>query len=229
MLLSGGSDRKRRLFSCAAAAYVGTGSPDCERRRYGLESVQLCAELGEPLERCPELYANRSPLAGTVLRSPRQGAVPYALVGQLVNTSTTICLIEAMGVFNEVVAEHPGIVVEFAVEAGRWVEYDDLFTRTLWTEETESGRYRDGHVASLLRDIFGNPFHPTAFDPTWRTDTVRSLAQQMYESCDFSALPILADALQDAGCDSADILDHCRGAGPHVRGCWVVDLVLGKE
>jgi hypothetical protein len=46
---------------------------------------------------------------------------------------------------------------------------------------------------------------------------------------DFSAMPILADALQDAACDSADILDHCRGSGPHVRGCWVVDLVLGKE
>ena len=50
----------------------------------------------------------------------------------------------------------------------------------------------------------------------------------MYASRDFSPMPILADALQDAGCDSADILDHCRGSGPHVRGCWVVDLVLGK-
>jgi hypothetical protein len=51
----------------------------------------------------------------------------------------------------------------------------------------------------------------------------------MYEARDFGALPILADALQDAGCDSADVLDHCRGPGPHVRGCWVVDRVLGKE
>ena len=56
-----------------------------------------------------------------------------------------------------------------------------------------------------------------------------TLARQMYESLDFGAMPILADALQDAGCDSADILNHCRGPGPHVRGCWVVDLVLGKE
>jgi hypothetical protein len=51
----------------------------------------------------------------------------------------------------------------------------------------------------------------------------------MYDSREFSAMPILADALQDAGCDSHDILDHCRGPGPHVRGCWVVDLVLAKE
>jgi hypothetical protein len=51
----------------------------------------------------------------------------------------------------------------------------------------------------------------------------------MYESRDFGAMPILVDALQEAGCESEDILAHCRGPGPHVRGCWVVDLVLGKE
>ncbi|HEY1189881.1 MAG TPA: hypothetical protein VGE74_19685 [Gemmata sp.] len=84
-------------------------------------------------------------------------------------------------------------------------------------------------AVALLRDIFGNPFRPVAFAPDWRTDTARALAAQMYDARDFSAAPILADALQDAGCDSADILDHCRGPGPHVRGCWVVDLVLGKE
>ena len=84
-------------------------------------------------------------------------------------------------------------------------------------------------TAVVVRDIFGNPFRPVTFLPEWHTDTVLALARQMYESRDFSAMPILADALQDAGCDSADVLDHCRGPGPHVRGCWVVDLVLGKE
>ncbi len=68
-----------------------------------------------------------------------------------------------------------------------------------------------------------------AFSPGWRTDTVLSLAKHTHESRDFDAMPILADALQDAGCDSADILNHCRGPGPHVRGCWVIDLVLGNE
>jgi hypothetical protein len=91
--------------------------------------------------------------------------------------------------------------------------------------EAETARQCD-----LLRDIFGSPFHkPPEFNKAWRTDTAVSLARQMYDSRDFSALPILADALQDAGCDSADVLSHCRGPGPHVRGCWVVDLVLGKE
>jgi hypothetical protein len=83
--------------------------------------------------------------------------------------------------------------------------------------------------AELVRDVFGNPFRPVIFSPSWRTDTALTLARQMYEARDFSAMPILADALQDAGCDSEDILNHCRGPGPHVRGCWVVDLVLDKQ
>jgi hypothetical protein len=81
---------------------------------------------------------------------------------------------------------------------------------------------------AALRCIFGNPFRPVAFSPEWRTHTVVALARQVYESRDFGAMPILADALQEAGCDSEDILDHCRAEGHHVRGCWVVDLVLGK-
>ena len=80
-----------------------------------------------------------------------------------------------------------------------------------------------------LRDIFGNPFRPVTFSLSWRTDTAVALARQMYESREFGAMPILADALQDAGCTEPAILDHCRASGEHVRGCWVVDLVLGKE
>ena len=89
-------------------------------------------------------------------------------------------------------------------------------------------RARARNVA-LLRDILGNPFRTVNFSPEWRTDTVLALVAQMYDSRDFGAMPILADALQDAGCESDDILNHCRGDGPHVRGCWVVDRVVGKE
>jgi hypothetical protein len=81
----------------------------------------------------------------------------------------------------------------------------------------------------LLRDIFGNPFRPVPFDPRWRTTDALGLARGICEDRAFDRLPLLADALMDAGCDSAALLDHCRGPGPHVRGCWVVDLVLGKE
>jgi hypothetical protein len=84
-------------------------------------------------------------------------------------------------------------------------------------------------TAHLLRCIFANPFRAVLFDPVWRTDTVLGFARVMCETHDFSAMPILADALQDAGCDSDDILHHCRGPGPHVRGCWVVDQILGKS
>jgi hypothetical protein len=83
----------------------------------------------------------------------------------------------------------------------------------------------------LLREIFGNPFRPVVVDPRWLTSTVLGVARGIddpHEDRAFDRLPILADALEDAGCDDADILTHCRGDGPHVRGCWVVDLILGK-
>jgi hypothetical protein len=81
-----------------------------------------------------------------------------------------------------------------------------------------------------FRDIVGNPFRPVTFDPSWRTSTAHALAQGIYADRAFDRLPILADALQDAGCENADILTHCRDLQfAHVRGCWVVDLVLGKN
>jgi hypothetical protein len=102
--------------------------------------------------------------------------------------------------------------------------------KTTWTPNTEHIPEEGMDNADLIRELFGNPFRPAAFDPAWRTDTAVSLARQMYESRDFGAMPILADALQDAGCDSEDLLSHCRDTSlTHIRGCWVVDLVLGKE
>jgi hypothetical protein len=86
-----------------------------------------------------------------------------------------------------------------------------------------------------LREIFGNPFRPVAVDPLCRTAPVLSLAAAAYDqrqlpdgTLDLARLAILADALEDAGCTERSILDHLRGAGPHVRGCWPVDLVLAK-
>ena len=85
-------------------------------------------------------------------------------------------------------------------------------------------------LCGVVRDVLGNPFRPVKFDKAWRTSTAVSLAKQMYKSGEFSAMPILADALQDAGCDNDDILTHCRDAKQlHVRGCWVVDGVLDKK
>jgi hypothetical protein len=85
----------------------------------------------------------------------------------------------------------------------------------------------------LMRDIAGPfPFRPVTVDQSWlrRNDgTVVKLAQAIYEERAFDRLPILADAVMDAGCNNDDILSHCRSEGPHVRGCWVVDLLLGQE
>jgi hypothetical protein len=80
----------------------------------------------------------------------------------------------------------------------------------------------------LLREIFGNPFQPVALDPTWLTPTVKALARAIYEEHNFTDLPVLADALEEAGCISQDILSHLRGPGEHTRGCWAVDIILGK-
>jgi hypothetical protein len=80
--------------------------------------------------------------------------------------------------------------------------------------------------AGLMRCVFRSTLEPVTFPAAWRTDTAVAIAEQMRQLRDYSALPILADALQEVGCDDERILSHCRCDGPHVRGCWVVDLVL---
>lgn len=95
-------------------------------------------------------------------------------------------------------------------------------------DKADFQRELDGQVP-LLQDIFGNPFRPIALDLSWVTSTVQRLAAAIYEERAFDRMPILGDALEEAGCTNADILNHCRKPGEHVRGCWVVDLLLAKE
>lgn len=83
--------------------------------------------------------------------------------------------------------------------------------------------------SDLIRDIFGNPFRPAKLDVSRLTPVVIKLAQAMYDERDFDRMLQLADALEQRGCSDEMILNHCRAPGPHVRGCWVVDLVLGKK
>lgn len=82
--------------------------------------------------------------------------------------------------------------------------------------------------AAIVREVVGNPFCRVILDRRWQSETAVTLAAGIYVEKAFDRLPILADALEEAGCDDADILSHCRNPGPHVRGCWVVDLILGK-
>jgi hypothetical protein len=83
--------------------------------------------------------------------------------------------------------------------------------------------------ANLVRCLFGGPTGPVKMSLSWRTDTVMALARQIHESREFGAMPILADALQDAGCESESILTHCREAKVHVRGCFVLDSLLRER
>jgi hypothetical protein len=103
---------------------------------------------------------------------------------------------------------------------GRWT--DDRYEVMLRAEEKAQ--------ADLLRCIVGLlPFRPVTLRPAWLSATAKQLAVTIYEDRTFDRLPILADALEEAGCTDADVLAHCRGPGPHVRGCWALDLILGKE
>jgi hypothetical protein len=81
---------------------------------------------------------------------------------------------------------------------------------------------------AVFRDLVPNPFLPLSWNSDWLTSTVRDIASHIYTAHEFYSMPILADALQDAGCDDEQILTHCRGDRLHARGCWVLDAILGK-
>ena len=85
------------------------------------------------------------------------------------------------------------------------------------------------HLAPVLREQLGNPFRPYRCEPEWRTETVLALASAIEADRAFDRMPILADALEEAGCDERPMLDHLRGSGPHARGCWVLDLILNRD
>jgi hypothetical protein len=107
-------------------------------------------------------------------------------------------------------------------------------------EEWQSGFGTEAEVrheaqraqVAILKDIFGDPFRAPVIDAAWLTwngETVPNLAESIYQERAFDRLLIMADALQDAGCQDAMILDHLRRPGPHFRGCWAVDLLMGRE
>jgi hypothetical protein len=115
-------------------------------------------------------------------------------------------------------------------------EPDSSFPAMLTLQRALSAAAHRGTVGSitpsfvrLVHDAVGNPFRPVAADPAWLTSTVVGLASAIYADRAFDRLPILADALEDAGCDTADTLAHCRDHPEHARGCRVVDLILGKS
>ncbi len=102
-----------------------------------------------------------------------------------------------------------------------------IVVRVAWDSDADAA-----WLAALVRDIFGNPFRRPHLDWAWlkwEGGTVARLAEGAYQDRAFDRLPVLADALEEAGCADTDILSHLRGGGPHARGCWALDLLLGRE
>jgi hypothetical protein len=101
-----------------------------------------------------------------------------------------------------------------------------------YVKAKEAFAVESARQADLVRCILGNPFRSPRIDPAWihaHDGAARRVAQATYDDHAFADLPILADALEDAGCTDDAVLSHCRAPGPHARGCWVVDVVLGKQ
>ena len=198
------SARKSRLFVCSCCRRFWAVAPPC---------VRALVELAER-------YSDKRYTRERFDKGEVAGALAALRNARPTSTGPEVCAIEA--------AEH------------LFRRHRDQRTAAAWAVRAATNdrrglfagrdRRREQAVqAQLVRDIFGNPFRPVAFDPRWRIADVTALARGIYEDRAFDRLPLLADALMDAGCDDEQVLSHCRGDGPHVRGCWVVDLVLGKE
>ena len=203
--------RKMRLFGCASCRLFGDALCD-PRSIAAVEYMERFAD-GEADPAAMDDIAEQARLA--LLEAIRRRTPRSASQGR----SMDLRVQAAEAAFN-VVGRGPGGGSAHAAMRGS-VGDADTPARRAWLAQRQS-------LALLFREVFGNPFRELTFHKKWRTSTVNALARQVHTSRDFSAMPILADALEDAGCDNADILTHCRGPGPHVLGCWALDLVLAK-
>ena len=197
-------ERKLRLFGCAACRHI--------EHLFILEETRHLLEI---IERHADGLASGAQL-GAALRASRHDRPPQPPTGE---PWTPI-----YGAYDYACRAADSL------GSANYVRFAEFFLEEIYgASVNDPANPEEEHVyqKALLLDIFGNPFRAVAFDPAWRTDTAIALARQMYDSREFGAMPILADALQDAGCEDEQVLNHCRDAtAPHVRGCWVCDLVL---
>jgi len=122
--------------------------------------------------------------------------------------------------------------IEETPQLPRWLLAAMVADSVASTNSTLRDQAVRSQLVAILSDLFGNPFRPAPVDHHWLTyngGTVGNLAQAIDRDRDFGRLPILADALEDAGCTSEDMLLHCRSGATHIRGCWVVDRLVGNE
>jgi hypothetical protein len=203
------SERKLRLLACACCRHVWELLPD-ERSRSAVAVIERYAD-GRATPR--ELGAAR--LDALRVSRGRRGRVPYLAASNRIGDT----LWNVLSVAAETLA---GVAVDTAQATGS-------SQAAAWNAALAAAA-RD--QAALVREIFGNPFRPAKVDPAWlawHRGIVERLARAIYDGHAFDRMPVLADALEEAGCTDADILDHCRQPVGHVRGCWALDLLLGRE
>jgi len=206
------SDRKRRLFAVACCRRLAHLLGD-DRSRRAVEVAERYAD-GEASE-AERLFAENSAVEAHIdMRESRFSATPivcWSRAGELITQSALLAV--SVGTFY---AEDAADYGRLALAAGG----------VGWSREQEE----EIAQCRLLRDIVG-PLAEVTVDPLWLAANDRAavqLAGWIYDRQAFGDLPFLADALEDAGCCDARILDHCRQGGEHVRGCWVVDRLLAK-
>ncbi|HEY1188857.1 MAG TPA: hypothetical protein VGE74_14475 [Gemmata sp.] len=209
----GPSDRKLRLFACACCERVANlADPGL------LPLLQLAQRCADSLASVVDLALCRATARERF--EPWGDSDPHYRAGEAV-AEAIILAADTDGV-----SSHEGVYAHYTVGASGMAA-----VAMEHTQRDDGALFAEFDCQSVfLRDIFGNPFRPVAFDSVWGTSDVTALATGIYGERAFDRLPILADALQDAGCDSADLLNHLRDPNAaHVRGCSALDRVLGKE
>jgi hypothetical protein len=228
--------RPMALFACACCRMVWPCLDEDARRT--VEQLERFAD-GEGVR--PELIVRRSPAVGYVYLRPQPGMLPYVSIGSVVESGTAVCSLRTDRL-TEIPAGVPGVIVKVVVADRQFVEASAPLFRLVPMSETppESLPHRQ---ADLVRDVFPYPFSRLAFPGDLRavlvpalTPDVLALAQAVYAQkrldtgeLDNLGLNALADALEENGYADADVLAHLRSDGPHVRGCWALDLILGKS
>jgi hypothetical protein len=217
------SERKLRLFACACCYRQWQVVSD-DRGRAVVEDVERLVDKGVSRQEFDELRAAFEVLTEDVYGSSDE--VDSAGTDEVDSAGTavwhTVLTCRDSGGF----ALQESLAVASCAATAEAYAKRRLSASADWDSDIDAAY---SIQANLLRDIFGNPFRPVIVNPSLLTSTVKSVAQAIYAEAAFDRMPILADALEDAGCTNADILEHCRQPGVHTRGCWVVDLVLGKE
>jgi hypothetical protein len=224
-------DRKPRLFACACCRDVWEWVAD-ERSRRAVEVGETWAD-GTAKPAAVEA-ARKAAAAADRAADNRARAVPADARAERwkawVDCAAAYAATRAVARPRGSVEEASISAIEVAQAAAGWAAALAGKRKATVNRAGKDGQgAARARQASLLRCIVGNPFRPVALDPSWRTSTVVALAEGIYADSAFDRLPVLADALQDAGCDNEQVSSHCRSGGPHARGCWVVDLLLRKK